>query len=153
MVDGRDDSGQGVPEPGYGEVRSHDEGTGYKRNEVDKDVLQGMTVEGGDSNWCPPFMVRLVDPLVEKRMVCESTRRTLNLHKLVHTCTQNSYTSKHMHTCIHKCTNTHTHTLKFVNIFSPPPPPPPLSPQPDNDYFATVFKATGVSGHSLQQLA
>ena len=68
---GVDDSHH-VPDPGYREVRSHDDRPHDEGKEVGKDVLNGMAVDGSDADGCGPFMVRLVDILVHPPMVQQS---------------------------------------------------------------------------------
>ncbi len=60
---------QGVPQPGHGEVRAHEQRTSGKWAEVDDVVLQWVAVYGGDSNGCCPLVVGLMDVLVETGVV------------------------------------------------------------------------------------
>ena len=60
---------QEVPQPDDREVRPHQDGTQSNGSQVDHIVLQRVTVDGGDANWGGPLVVRLMDVLVETRMV------------------------------------------------------------------------------------
>ena len=61
--------GQGVPDPDYGEVGAHDEGTHPHGPDAREDMLNGVRVHGNDTSGGRPLMVDLVDVLVELRMM------------------------------------------------------------------------------------
>ena len=65
------DGCHGVPQPGHGEVRTHDEWTCHGREEDGDNVLHWVDVQGGHSHRGCPLMVHLVDVLVEVRVMEE----------------------------------------------------------------------------------
>ena len=69
VVDGGADDDQGEPQPRHGEVRAHEQRAPHYGSQVDHIVLQRVTVDGGDANWGGPLVVRLMNVLVETRMV------------------------------------------------------------------------------------
>ena len=69
MADGRVHNGQSVPQPGDREVRPHDDWPQGYWEVVGENLFHGVTVDGGYSSRCCPFVVRLVDVFVETRVV------------------------------------------------------------------------------------
>lgn len=63
------EDGQGVPEPGHGQVGTHEQGTRSEWAQVDNVMLQRVTGDGGDSDGSRPLVVDLVDVLVNTGMV------------------------------------------------------------------------------------
>lgn len=61
----RGEQGQSEPQPRRGHVRSHQENAQKRRKQVGEDVFDRMTVDGGDSDGSRPFVVLLVDRLVQ----------------------------------------------------------------------------------------
>ena len=57
------------PERGRSDVRTHDQRTCSSGHHVRDDMLDGMCVDGANTNWCLPLVMDLVDMLVEERVV------------------------------------------------------------------------------------
>ncbi len=56
--------GKRVPQPGRCDVRAADEGTEHGPEQVGDDVLEWVSVEGGEGHGRGPFVMLLVDVLV-----------------------------------------------------------------------------------------
>ena len=69
VADGRVHNGQSIPQPGDREVGPHDDWPQGYWEVVGENLFHRVAVDGGYSSRCCPLMVRLVNVLVETRVV------------------------------------------------------------------------------------
>lgn len=71
-------NGQSEPEPRRGHVRPHNKYPQERGHQVGENVLNGVAIDGGHGDGCRPFMVLLVNVLVDMFAVEEPTKTHLN---------------------------------------------------------------------------
>lgn len=70
---GDDDNPQ--PQPQHGHMCAHQQRASHRRHQVSQHVFYGVGVDSYNPYWRRPFMVQLVDLLVQSRVVQQSTQK------------------------------------------------------------------------------